>query len=150
MESPCVRGLLPLGECEGAGGSGGVRDGLIFSVPTAQAQGGKGAASPQQGGGRGRGLQAPAHERARVPAGPGSPRGASRKPAGTAPAKGRGATGAGRQSEARRANATRRGGGRGPSRGPRGEPRADAPPPRPKGVGERCGRYWSARTTAVE
>ena len=121
--SGCARGVR--GEWAGALWAGLATNGQPHNA------GGKGAASPQQGGGRGRGLQAPAHERARVPAGPGSPRGASRKPAGTAPAKGRGATGAGRQSEARRANATRRGGGRGPSRGPRGEPRADAPPPRP-------------------
>lgn len=131
IEARALRSARPPRGVRGGRGCGGVRDGLIFSVPTAQTRWGKGAASPQQGGRRGRGLQAPAHERARVPAGTGSPRGASRMPAGTAPAKGRGAKGAGRQSEPQRGKATRRGGGAGAGRAPAGEPRADAQPPRP-------------------
>ena len=68
---PLREGFSPSGRARGLGEVGGGLVGWTDTHTNGRKRGGKGASSPLQGGGRGRGLQAPAPARPRVPTGNG-------------------------------------------------------------------------------
>ena len=100
-------------------------------------RGGQGASSPQQGGGRGRGPQAPAHARPRVPAGNGaSPRRDPHAPQGQRPPRGEPQWGGAReQAPTGQSDAAGRG-----RREATGETRGPEPPPEQSEWGAERGR----------